>query len=153
MSPEYATRIARETDLAWFRQMVLQLTVEKERLEEEVATLQQRIEELEAQQDPEAHAEELKQARELVALEYPGAVIVKNSAQYQAVVPSTWNGGPRDAKGQRGPYEEALVGTPIADPKKPLEVLRTVHSFDPCMACAAHLVDVSGRELGKVRIR
>jgi len=66
MSPEYATRIARETDLAWFRQMVLQLTVEKERLEEEVATLQQRIEELEAQQDPEAHAEELKQAKELV---------------------------------------------------------------------------------------
>lgn len=66
MSPEYANHIAKETDLAWFRQMVLQLTLEKERLEEEVATLQRRMEELEAQQDPEAHAEELKQAKELV---------------------------------------------------------------------------------------
>lgn len=73
-------------------------------------------------------------------------------AGYQAVVPSTWNGGPRDAKGQRGPYEEALVGTPIAQPEKPLEILRTVHSFDPCMACAAHVVDVRGRELAKVRV-
>jgi len=73
-------------------------------------------------------------------------------AGYQAVVPSTWNGGPRDAKGQRGPYEEALVGTPIAQAEKPLELLRTVHSFDPCMACAAHLVDVRGRELAQVRI-
>jgi hydrogenase large subunit len=73
-------------------------------------------------------------------------------AHYQCVVPSTWNGGPRDAKGQRGPYEEALVGTPIANPDKPLEVLRTVHSFDPCMACAAHIVDARGQELAKVRI-
>jgi [NiFe] hydrogenase large subunit/hydrogenase large subunit len=67
---------------------------------------------------------------------------------YQAVVPSTWNSGPRDAKGQPGPYEAALVGTPLADPSKPLEVLRTVHSFDPCLACAVHLVDASGRPLG-----
>jgi Ni,Fe-hydrogenase I large subunit len=73
-------------------------------------------------------------------------------AGYQAVVPSTWNGGPRDAKGQRGPYEEALVGTPIADPTKPLEILRTVHSFDPCMACAAHIVDVSGRKIAEVKV-
>src|SRR3990172_1335132 len=73
-------------------------------------------------------------------------------AGYQAVVPSTWNGGPRDAKGQRGPYEEALVGTPIAQAEKPLELLRTVHSFDPCMACAAHLVDVRGRELAQVKV-
>jgi [NiFe] hydrogenase large subunit/hydrogenase large subunit len=60
---------------------------------------------------------------------------------YQAVVPTTWNGSPRDARGLRGPWEEALIGTEVADPEQPLEVLRTVHSFDPCMACAVHLVD------------
>ncbi|HEY7700194.1 MAG TPA: nickel-dependent hydrogenase large subunit, partial [Vicinamibacteria bacterium] len=70
----------------------------------------------------------------------------------QAGVPSTWNGGPRDAKGQRGPYEEALVGTPIADPEKPLEILRTVHSFDPCMACAAHVVDARGKKIAEVKV-
>jgi hydrogenase large subunit len=63
---------------------------------------------------------------------------------YQAVVPSTWNAGPRDANGRRGPYEEALLGTPIADPELPLEALRTLHSFDPCVACAVHAVDVGG---------
>jgi len=63
---------------------------------------------------------------------------------YQAVVPSTWLAGPRDAKGQPGPYEAALVGTPLADPKRPLEILRTVHSFDPCLACAVHLFDPDG---------
>jgi hydrogenase large subunit len=68
--------------------------------------------------------------------------LVKN---YQAVVPSTWNAGPRDAKGQRGPYETALLKTPIADPERPLEILRTVHSFDPCLACAVHVVDARGR--------
>lgn len=72
---------------------------------------------------------------------------------YQCVVPSTWNAGPRDASGKRGPYEESLIGTPIADPEQPLEVLRTVHSFDPCIACAAHIVDITGRELGTVRVR
>ena len=72
-------------------------------------------------------------------------------ANYQCVVPSTWNGGPRDAKGQRGPYEEALVGNPVADPGKPLEILRTVHSFDPCMACGVHVVDLGRRELSRVR--
>jgi len=60
---------------------------------------------------------------------------------YQAVVPSTWLAGPRDANGQRGPYEAALAGTPVADPKRPLEILRTIHSFDPCLACAVHLFD------------
>ncbi|MDD3294238.1 MAG: nickel-dependent hydrogenase large subunit [Geobacteraceae bacterium] len=60
---------------------------------------------------------------------------------YQAVVPSTWLASPRDAKGQRGPYEAALAGTPLADPKRPLEILRTIHSFDPCIACAVHLFD------------
>jgi hydrogenase large subunit len=62
-------------------------------------------------------------------------------SRYQAVVPSTWNAGPRDAQGQPGPYEQALVGTPVADPSKPLELLRTVHSFDPCLACAVHVLD------------
>lgn len=65
---------------------------------------------------------------------------------YQAVVPSTWNAGPRDAKDQRGAYESALQGTPIADPNRPLEVLRTVHSFDPCMACAVHVVQANGED-------
>ncbi len=73
-------------------------------------------------------------------------------ANYQAVVPSTWNASPRDAKGQRGPYEAALVGTPMADPSKPLEILRTIHSFDPCLACAVHVVDATGNELVKVKV-
>ena len=73
-------------------------------------------------------------------------------ANYQLVVPSTWNASPRDAKGQRSAYEAALVGTPIADPEKPLEVLRTVHSFDPCLACAVHLYDEHGRTLNRVTI-
>ena len=63
---------------------------------------------------------------------------------YQAVVPSTWNAGPRDAHGQRGAYEAALLKTPVADPDRPLEILRTVHSFDPCLACAVHVVDARG---------
>jgi hydrogenase large subunit len=62
-------------------------------------------------------------------------------ANYQAVVPTTWNSGPRDADGRPGPYEQALVGVPVADPERPLELLRTVHSFDPCMACAVHVLD------------
>jgi [NiFe] hydrogenase large subunit/hydrogenase large subunit len=72
-------------------------------------------------------------------------------ANYQAVVPSTWNAGPRDAMGNMGPYEASLIGTPIADEEKPLEILRTVHSFDPCMACAVHVLDGRGTEIIKVR--
>jgi [NiFe] hydrogenase large subunit/hydrogenase large subunit len=72
-------------------------------------------------------------------------------ANYQCVVPSTWNAGPRDAAGQRGPYESALLGTPVADPDQPVEILRTVHSFDPCMACGVHVLDASGREIVRVR--
>ncbi|NHZ72912.1 MAG: hydrogenase 2 large subunit [Nitrospirae bacterium] len=70
---------------------------------------------------------------------------------YQCVVPSTWNAGPRDAKGQMGPYEASLIGNPVADPERPLEVVRTVHSFDPCLACAIHTHDAEGTELVKVR--
>ncbi|MDD5577312.1 MAG: nickel-dependent hydrogenase large subunit, partial [Acidithiobacillus sp.] len=71
---------------------------------------------------------------------------------YQAVVPSTWNAGPRDAAGQDGPYEAALQGTELPDPAQPLEILRTIHSFDPCIACAVHLVDPAGEELLQVKI-
>ncbi len=80
-------------------------------------------------------------------------IVIKDGkiANYQAVVPSTWNAGPRDEKGQKGPYEASLVGNPIADTQKPLEVLRTVHSFDPCLACAIHTLDVEGNELSKIR--
>jgi Ni,Fe-hydrogenase I large subunit len=60
---------------------------------------------------------------------------------YQMVVPSTWNGSPRDASGRRGAWEEALLGTPVEDPERPVEILRTIHSFDPCMACAVHVYD------------
>ena len=77
----------------------------------------------------------------------------KKIENYQAVVPTTWNAGPRDAGGHRGAYEAALVGTPLADPKRPLEILRTVHSFDPCMACAAHVLDADGHELVQVRVQ
>jgi hydrogenase large subunit len=68
---------------------------------------------------------------------------------YQLVVPSTWNASPRDAAGQRSPYEAALIGTPVHDPAQPLEILRTVHSFDPCLACAVHLYDDRGAKVGE----
>jgi hydrogenase large subunit len=71
---------------------------------------------------------------------------------YQCVVPSTWNAGPRDGKDRMGPYEASLVGNPIADEERPLEVLRTIHSFDPCLACAIHTHDPDGKELSKVRV-
>jgi hydrogenase large subunit len=70
---------------------------------------------------------------------------------YQCVVPSTWNAGPRNSEDALGPYEASLVGNPIADPEKPLEVLRTVHSFDPCLACAIHMVDTKSKEIVKVK--
>ncbi len=66
----------------------------------------------------------------------------KKIANYQMVVPSTWNLSPRDHKGIRGPVEEALVNTPVADSKQPLELLRTIHSFDPCMACGMHMIEI-----------
>jgi hydrogenase large subunit len=71
---------------------------------------------------------------------------------YQAVVPSTWNASPRDASGAHGPYEASLLGTPLARPEEPLEVLRTVHSFDPCMACACHAFDPSGKQIARVKV-
>jgi hydrogenase large subunit len=74
-------------------------------------------------------------------------------ANYQIVVPSTWNASPRDAKGQRGAYEAALIGTPMADPKRPVEILRTIHSFDPCLACASHVFGPDGEHLVEVKVR
>ena len=70
---------------------------------------------------------------------------------YQLVVPSTWNASPRDAKGQRSSYEEALIGTHLANPEQPLEILRTIHSFDPCIACAVHLYDPDGKHINRVQ--
>jgi hydrogenase large subunit len=83
-------------------------------------------------------------------------VVIKNGRidNYQAVVPSTWNAGPRDAMGQPGPYEAALMDRhTLHDPKQPLEILRTIHSFDPCIACAVHVVDPNGEELVQVKVR
>ena len=75
-------------------------------------------------------------------------VEIENKAikNYQAVVPTTWNAGPRDGQGQRGAYEASLLNTPVVDPNRPLEILRTIHSFDPCIACAVHVVDAQCRE-------
>jgi len=73
-------------------------------------------------------------------------------ANYQAVVPSTWNAGPRDPSGKPGPYEAALAGHKLHDPKQPIEILRTIHSFDPCIACAVHVTDPDGEELVEVKV-
>lgn len=72
---------------------------------------------------------------------------------YQCVVPSTWNAGPRDAKGNIGAFEASLLGTPMANPEQPVEILRTLHSFDPCMACATHVMAPDGDELARVTVR
>jgi hydrogenase large subunit len=74
-------------------------------------------------------------------------------ASYQCIVPTTWNGSPRDAQGNIGAFEAALLDTPMADPKQPLEILRTLHSFDPCLACATHVISEDGRELSTVTVR
>lgn len=81
-------------------------------------------------------------------------IVIKDGKieNYQAVVPTTWNAGPRDPKGQKSPFEASLIGTPIADPTKPIEIQRTIHSFDPCMACAIHLFDAEKKELFKVTV-
>ena len=77
---------------------------------------------------------------------------IRNSAieNYQLVVPTTWNGSPRDVRQQRSSFEQALIGTPVANLEQPVEILRTIHSFDPCLACAVHLYDPQGRHLHQV---
>jgi hydrogenase large subunit len=79
-------------------------------------------------------------------------VVIENGriTNYQVVVPTTWNASPRDERGVPGPYEASLAGNPVADPEQPLEMLRTVHSFDPCLACAVHTLDPEGRELSRI---
>jgi hydrogenase large subunit len=81
-------------------------------------------------------------------------VVIKDGKidNYQCVVPSTWNAGPRGKNDELGPYEASLIGNPVADPEKPLEVLRTVHSFDPCIACAVHMMDQDEQEIVKVKV-
>ena len=78
-------------------------------------------------------------------------ISIKNHkiANYQAVVPTTWNGGPRDDNGNPGPFEQALEGTKVKDPDNPFELVRIVRSFDPCLACAIHIVNAKGTEMGK----
>jgi len=81
-------------------------------------------------------------------------IVIKDRTigNYQLVVPSTWNASPRDQKGQLSAYEASLVGTPVANAEQPLEVLRTIHSFDPCIACAVHLHDERGEHVHQVRV-
>ena len=69
---------------------------------------------------------------------------------YQLVVPTTWNGSPRDARLQRSAFEQSLIGTPVAKLEEPVEIIRTIHSFDPCIACAVHLYDPQGRHLNQI---
>ena len=101
-----------------------------------------------------------KQARGVGFMEAPRGglahwIVIENEkiSNYQAVVPSTWNAGPRDSQGQPGPYEAALEDNhELHDPKQPIEILRTIHSFDPCIACAVHVTDPDGEELVKVKV-
>jgi Ni,Fe-hydrogenase I large subunit len=73
-------------------------------------------------------------------------------ANYQCVVPSTWNASPRDPQGVSGPYEAALMDNhPLARPDQPLEILRTIHSFDPCIACGVHVIDAEGKPIVEVK--
>jgi hydrogenase large subunit len=72
--------------------------------------------------------------------------------RYQLVVPTTWNASPKDAREQPGPLEQAIIGTQIRDLENPFEIVRIVRSFDPCLACAVHLLNVRGRELGRIRV-
>lgn len=71
---------------------------------------------------------------------------------YQAIVPSTWNASPRDEKGQRGPYEESLRGVQLSNIEQPLEILRIIHSFDPCLACAVHIINPGNRQIKEYKI-
>ena len=76
----------------------------------------------------------------------------KKIANYQLVVPTTWNASPRDGNGKMSAYEAALMDTPVADEKQPLEIIRTIHSFDPCLACAVHLYDEEGKQISRIAV-
>jgi [NiFe] hydrogenase large subunit/hydrogenase large subunit len=74
--------------------------------------------------------------------------------KYQCVVPSTWNCSPRDGQGQQGPYEASLIDNhPLVRPDQPLEILRTIHSFDPCMSCGVHVLDATGNLVTEVKVQ
>ena len=79
---------------------------------------------------------------------------IKNGVceNYQAVVPSTWNASPEDANGIKGPYEADLVGLKILDITQPLEIIRIIHSYDPCIACAVHVMDTKGNKLSEYKV-
>ena len=79
---------------------------------------------------------------------------IKNGVveNYQAIVPSTWNAGPMDSKGVKGPYEADLIGLKIADLSQPLEIIRIIHSYDPCIACAVHVMDTKGNKLSEYKV-
>ena len=74
-------------------------------------------------------------------------------ANYQCVVPTTWNGSPRDEQGNIGAFEAALMNTKVERPEEPVEILRTLHSFDPCLACSTHVMSPDGQELTQVKVR
>nr|WP_239649819.1 nickel-dependent hydrogenase large subunit [Methylocucumis oryzae] len=74
-------------------------------------------------------------------------------ANYQCVVPTTWNGSPRDEQGNIGAFEASLMNTKVERPEEPVEILRTLHSFDPCLACSTHVISPDGQELTQVKIR
>jgi hydrogenase large subunit len=82
-------------------------------------------------------------------------IVIKNTKidTYQCVVPTTWNGSPRDPKNQIGAYEASLMNTPMLKPDEPLEILRTIHSFDPCLACSTHVISPEGEEITRVTVR
>ena len=86
------------------------------------------------------------------ALAHFNSIEGKKLKNYQCVVPTTWNASPRDDKGNRGPLEEALVGTPVLDPERPVEILRVTHSFDPCIACAVHIIHPETNEVKAYRV-
>ncbi len=81
-------------------------------------------------------------------------IVIENGKirNYQAVVPSTWLSCPRGANDEPGYYERCLIGTPVANPEQPLELLRTIHSFDPCMACAVHMINPQGKEISSIKV-
>jgi quinone-reactive Ni/Fe-hydrogenase large subunit len=100
-----------------------------------------------------------KEAKGRTFLEVPRGVLShfinieeQKIQNYQVIAPTTWNASPKDGKDQRGPYEEALIGIKLHDPSRPLEVLKVLHSFDPCLACAVHIIDVKGKDLGSYKI-
>ncbi|WP_295400782.1 nickel-dependent hydrogenase large subunit [uncultured Thiocystis sp.] len=101
-----------------------------------------------------------KEARGVGTTEAPrGAlghwIVIKEGKidNYQAVVPTTWNGSPRDPAGNIGAFEAALLNTPLVNAEEPLEILRTLHSFDPCLACSTHIMSPDGEELTRVKVR